>query len=500
MNNYKKYQLHLIKLADVNYASAVLQWDQETYMPKEGAVRRGQQLSTLAGISHEIGTDESFGKLLLDLQQENLNAHDRRNVELSLKDYQIRKKYNAEFVKKLTQTISEAFSAWQEAKQKNDYAIYAPKLAQIIELKKQEAELLGYQNHPYDAMIDQYEPDTTTADIDLLFKDVKLKLMPFVQQVLQQQNEDDSFMYLKYPKELQWGFGMNLLEQMGYNFNAGRQDHSEHPFTIHFHSNDVRVTTRVDENNLHEMIWSTIHEGGHALYEQGILAEEYGLPLGEACSLAIHESQSRLWENNVGRSERYWKANYKALQALFPQNLEKISSWSFYQAMNRVQPGLIRTNADELTYHLHILIRFEIEKLLLNAELSVKDLPEFWNSKYREYLGVKVPNDSQGVLQDIHWSHGSLGYFPTYSLGSFYAAQFFAQAQKEIVDLNSMIESGNLLPLRNWLKEKVHVHGRFYNAADLIKNITGSEPDLSYFLNYAKEKYQKIYPGLSKSN
>lgn len=496
MEKIKKYKSHLNKFADVNYSSSLLQWDQETYMPKDGAVRRGQQLSTLAEIAHELGTDESFGNLLKDLQQENLNDFDRKNVTLSLKDYTTRKKYTSKFVRELTQAISDAFSAWQEAKKAKNYSLYAPKLERIIELKKQEAELLGYKNHPYDAMIDQYEPETTTADIDLLFTDVKTKLMPFVQQILKQKNGDDAFMYKNYPKETQWDFGMNLLQQMGYDFNAGRQDYSEHPFTVHFHSRDVRVTTRVDENNLHEMIWSTIHEGGHALYEQGMNPENYGLPAGEACSLAIHESQSRLWENNVGRGLAYWKANYSALQTMFPQNLTSVNVNQFYQAMNRVQPGLIRTNADELTYHLHILIRFELEKMILNSEVTVKELPELWNSKYKDYLGVTVPDDSMGVMQDVHWSHGSFGYFPTYSLGSFYAAQIYDAAQKEMSELEKNIEIGNLIPLRNWLKSTIHEYGRLYSAPELIEKVCGQKADLKYFLDYAKRKYMDLYPNL----
>jgi carboxypeptidase Taq len=241
------------------------------------------------------------------------------------------------------------------------------------------------------------------------------------------------------------------------------------------------------------MIWSTIHEGGHALYEQGIRTEDYGLPAGEACSLAIHESQSRLWENVVGRSLPYWKANWNKLHKYFSEELKDVSVEEFYGAMNLVSPSLIRTNADELTYHFHILIRFEIEKGLMDGSIQVKDLPEVWNSKYKAYLGLDVPNDAQGVLQDIHWSHGSIGYFPTYSLGSFYAAQFFAAAKKQISGLESSIENGDMKPLLNWLRVNIHDHGKLYSATDLVEKVSGEKPDFRYFMEYAENKYRAIY-------
>ncbi len=286
---------------------------------------------------------------------------------------------------------------------------------------------------------------------------------------------------------------MDLLKQMGFDFEAGRQDISSHPFTTNFGPLDVRVTTRVNENDFHEMTWSCIHEGGHALYEQGLLAENYGLPAGEPISLGIHESQSRLWENNVGRCLPYWKGNYKKLVHLFPENLANVDVTSFYKAINLVKPSLIRTNADELTYHFHILIRFEIEKALIENKITVEELPEYWNSKYKEYLGIDVTDDAHGVLQDIHWSHGSFGYFPTYSLGSFYAAQFYAQAKKDIKGLEAEIEKGNMKPLLNWLREKVHHHGRTLTSNELCLKLTGEALNFNHFMSYAKEKYGFIY-------
>ena len=327
----------------------------------------------------------------------------------------------------------------------------------------------------------------------MIFSDVKNQLVPFINKISSNNNIDDSFFYQHFEHKKQWDFGIDLLKQMGYDFNSGRQDISAHPFSSHFSPEDARVTTRIDENNLSEMIWSCIHEGGHALYEQGILPENYGTPLGNSISLGIHESQSRLWENHVGRSLPYWKNNFSLLKSYFPKELSDINYELFYKASNNVKSSLIRTNADELTYHLHVLIRYEIEKGLIEDSIQVSDLPSIWNDLYKKYLNIDVPNDSVGVLQDIHWSHGSFGYFPTYTLGSFYAAQFYFQASKEINDLDIKIEKGNMKDLLNWLRDKIHVHGERYDAKVICQKITGEELNFRFFMDYAKEKYSNIY-------
>ncbi len=494
MRSYTDYRDHLSRIADLGYASAVLSWDQECYMPPKGADQRSRQLSTLAGIGHELFTRPDFGELLEKLSKDSsLAPKEQRNIEQSLRDYRQRKKYSREFVEVMSRTISEAFQAWQEAKEKNSFSIFAPKLGRLIELKQEECEILGYEEHPYDALIDQYEPKTTAAEITELFSGVRKELLEFVKLITERPSPGDSFMYGKFSKEKQWEFGLELLKQMGYDLEAGRQDLSSHPFTIHFGSQDVRVTTRVSADNLYEMIWSCIHEGGHALYEQGLPVSEYGAPCGEAISLGIHESQSRLWENNIGRGMNYWKFNFPQLQQLFPEQLSSVSVESFYAAINRVKPSLIRTSADELTYHFHVMIRFELEKALISREVRVKDLPAAWNEKYREYLGVEVPDDAQGVLQDIHWSHGSFGYFPTYSLGSFYAAQFYHFATKELKDLDNDLQTGNLKPMLNWLRDKIHQHGKFYSASGLCESISGEKLNFKYFMNYARKKYGVLY-------
>jgi carboxypeptidase Taq len=491
---YQRYQELLSRLADVQYATSVLNWDQETYMPAEGADMRAQQISTLSGIAHNLSTAEELGDILLKLESDtSLNSKEQKNVQQSLKNYRLSKKYSQAFVEEMSRTVSEAFQAWQKAKETDNFNIYAPKLENLVRLKREECKIVGYTGHPYDALLDQYEPGALTSSLSVLFADVRSQLVDFVKQISARPQNKDQFMFLHYDKQKQWDFGLELLKQMGYNFEAGRQDISSHPFTTNFGPRDVRITTRIAEDNLNEMTWSCIHEGGHALYEQGLPEADYGLPSGEYISLGIHESQSRLWENNVGRNLAYWKCNLPRLKAIFPEQLKNVEAEAFFKAINMVRPSLIRTNADELTYHFHILIRFEIEKALIEGSIEVRDLPAIWNAKYKEYLGLEVPSDSQGVLQDIHWSHGSFGYFPTYSLGSFYAAQFYHQAEKEIPNLEKEIESGNLSLLLNWLRDKVHRHGKQFTAEELCQHICGEKLDFKYFMIYARKKYGRLY-------
>jgi carboxypeptidase Taq len=427
------------------------------------------------------------------LNDTSLTGLQRSNVERTAKDFEKRNKFSTQFVEEMSIAISAGFQAWQVAKKDNNYAIFEPKLQKLIDLKRREADIAGYDKHPYDALLDDYEPGTTSADVKELFDNFKPGLKVLLDKIFAAQKPDDSFFKQHFDKQAQWDFGIDLLKQMGYDFSAGRQDISAHPFTVSFGSGDVRVTTRVSENDLAEMIWSCIHEGGHALYEQGLPAADYGLPSGEAVSLAIHESQSRLWENNVGRSKGFWQHNYPTLQKTFNTQLGNVPLEAFYKAFNRVEPSLIRTSADELTYHFHIIIRFELELDMIEGTLSAKDLPEAWNAKYKEYLGIDVPNYSQGVLQDVHWSHGSMGYFSTYSLGSLYAAQFYAQAVSEIPGLENSIALGQTAPLLNWLREKIHNKGRNLTSRQVCELVTGKPLDATYFMDYANKKYGDIY-------
>ncbi len=482
------------RIADVNYSSALLSWDQETYMPEGGAGLRARQQSTLAGISHDLFTAESLGNLLEELEKDNsLDERQRANVQQTGKDYRKAKKYTRAFVEEMSQSISEAFNAWQEAKAKSDFSIFAPKLKKLIELKRKECEMLGYKEHPYDALLELHEPGLTTKDVETLFDEVRASLVPFVKSIAAKPLHSAELLHKSYDKTKQFDFSVQILKAMHFDFNYGRQDLSVHPFTVNFGAQDVRVTTRVDEHNLSDCITGTIHECGHALYEQGLPASEYGLPSGEAISLGIHESQSRLWENNVGRSIAFWKGQFPGLQKYFPEQLKDSSAQDIFSAINVVQPSFVRINADELTYHFHIMIRFEVEKALFENKLQAEDIPAFWNKRYKDYLGIDVPSDAEGCLQDVHWSHGSFGYFPTYSLGSFYAAQFFDKAKKDIPSLEKEIEEGNFSSLLKWLRENIHQHGKRYEAKELCERVTGEKLSFRYFMDYAKEKYGLLY-------
>ncbi len=491
---YSAYKIIMQKAADLNNASAVLGWDQEVYMPEKGSDARSQQIATLSGMAHELFVSEELGNILIDLSKDgSLSFEQRKNVEETLHDYKEKKKYTTEFVIKMSETVSQSFQFWSKAKDADDFSIFAPYLKKVVELKREEAELLGYNGHPYNALLNEHERGSTVAQLDVLFEDVKKQLIPFIKKVAAQKQVSSDFLFNHFDGKKQWAYGLELLKQMNYDFEAGRQDISSHPFTISFASTDVRVTTRINENDFREMIWSCIHEGGHALYEQGLKDENYGLPSGEAISLGIHESQSRLWENNVGRSMAYWKFNYPHIQEVFPESFSHVSTEDFYKAVNMVEPSFIRTSADELTYHFHVIIRYEIEKALVEGTFEVEDLPRIWKEKYKEYLNINVPSDQKGVLQDIHWSHGSFGYFPTYSLGSFYAAQFFFKASVSIPNLEALIAQGNLKPLLDFLHENIHQYGRLYNAEEICIRVTGEKLNFRYFMDYAMKKYSMIY-------
>lgn len=491
---YTQYTDLLQKAADLNYASAVLGWDQEVYMPPKGADFRARQLSTLATQAHEMLTSEAYGALLNELYvRKDLDDTGRANVQLSMQDYAKNKKLSSAFVETMSRQTSECFNAWIAARRANDFSIFAPSLAKMISLKKQQAELYGYTAHPYDALLDDYEQDATVAMLDPVFQGIREQLPILLAKIKAAPQVGSDCFLQHFPKQKQWDFSLDVLKAMGFDFEAGRQDYSEHPFTTSFSPADVRITTRVDENNYASMLWSCIHEGGHGLYEQGLPADQYGLPLGSAASLGIHESQSRLWENCIGRSRNFWANFYPQLQGYFPEQLWAIPMEVFYNACNRVEPSLIRTEADEVTYHFHVMIRYEIEKALIEGSLAPKDLPAKWNELYSQYLGITPQDDKTGVLQDVHWSHGSFGYFPTYTLGSFYAAQFYHQAQKDITGLQDQVAKGEFSDLLHWLREKVHIHGRRYNSEELCKRITGQKLDPAYFMKYITDKYSGIY-------
>jgi carboxypeptidase Taq len=486
---YDQYKTNLQKIADLKYASAVLQWDQETYLPKNGSDARGRQIATLNELAHKQFTDVEFGNLLNQLSvQENLTDKEKRNVQLSLEDFDKSKKLPSSFVRQTSEAVNKSFHAWIQARKENNFTVFEKSLQQIIDLKKQEADLLGYEQHPYNALMNDYDKGLTTTIVDKLFVDLRPRLSNLLAKIAAQPQVDSSMLHQHFDKDAQWNVGIEILKRIHFNFDAGRQDISEHPFTTNFSSTDVRVTTRVDENDFGNMLWSCIHEGGHALYEQGLPAEAYGMPLGEYCSLSIHESQSRLWENCVGRGQAFWQHNYALLQNAFPKQLNDKTVTQFYKAINKV-----RTEADELTYHFHVMIRYEIEKLLIEGAITAKDIPAYWNEHYKKYLEITVPNDVVGCLQDVHWSHGSFGYFATYSIGSLYAAQFFDAIKKQHPAIDDKIANGNTSQVWQWLQENIYPHGRYYNSEALCKMATGETLNSHYFIDYAAKKYGAIY-------
>ena len=491
---YDEYKTKMQKIADVKYASAVLQWDQETYLPPKGNEFRGRQIATLTEIAHQQFTDEKIGALLNELMsKDDLSDKEKRNVQLSLEDFNKANKFTSHFVRQMSETVNKSFHAWIQAKKDNSFSVFEKPLDDLIQLKKQEADLLGYQNHPYNALMNDFDKGLTVAIVDKVFADLQPQLTVLLEEIKNKPQVDSSFLHLHFDKDSQWKFGMEILKRMQFDFEAGRQDISEHPFTINFNNADVRVTTRIDENDFGNMAWSCIHEGGHALYEQGLPGEQYGLPLGEYCSLSIHESQSRLWENNVGRALPFWQHNFSLIKTFFPKQLNNISIDQFYKAINKVQPSLIRTEADELTYHFHVMIRYEIEKMLIEGSIKTKDIPAYWNEHYKKYLGIIVADDKSGCLQDVHWSHGSFGYFATYSLGSLYAAQLYAAIVKENASIEKEIAEGNNNSLLQWLNKNIYQHGKYYTSEELCFKATGETLNSTHFIRYATKKFAHIY-------
>lgn len=491
---YRAYRTKMQKIADVKYSSAVLQWDQETYMPPRGADFRGRQIATLNETAHSLFTDEETGRLLDELSSRNdLGENEKMNVRRSREDYAKATRLPSAFVRELSVAVNNSFHAWLAARKENSFRLFEKPLGRVVELKRKQTELLGYSAHPYDALMDEFDKGLTVDYTDRLFHQLKPALASLLQKSLPLLQPESDYLSGFYPKDKQWQLGLELLKRIHFDFKAGRQDISEHPFTINFSPDDVRVTTRIDENDLSNMLWSCLHEGGHALYEQGLPASEYGLPLGEYCSLSIHESQSRLWENCIGRNLPFWTFNYPLLQQTFPGQLGKVNLDHFCKAINKITPSLIRTEADEITYHFHVIIRYELEKELIRGSLKTEDIPAWWGENYRSLLNLEVPDDLTGCLQDVHWSHGSFGYFATYSLGSLYAAQFYAAILRQVPGAEEKIAMGDNSLIHSWLKENIYSKGKFHTSAELCKQATGHELNSSYFIDYVSVKLNKTY-------
>jgi len=483
------------EIADLNAAVAVLGWDQNTYMPPGGAEARGHQLATLSKIAHLKFTAPETGKLIEEIQKEGLDpeSDDAALVRVVARDYEKATRVPPEFVAEFAQVTSRAHEAWVEAKGKSEFSIFRPHLEKIVELTRQYITFFPPADHPYDTLLDNYEPGMKTAEVKEIFDQLRPRQVELIRAISERPQVEDSFLRLDYEKQKQWDFGVEVITRFGYDWKRGRQDESPHPFTTSFSIHDVRITTRFLPNDGVSALFSTMHEAGHALYEQGIDPAFERTPLASGASLAIHESQSRMWENLVGRSLPFWEHFYPRFRELFPAQLGNVDLMTFYKGINKVQPSLIRVEADEATYNLHIMLRLEIEIALVEGNLQVKDLPEYWNTKMQEYLGLTPPNDAQGVLQDIHWSMGSIGYFSTYALGNLISVQLWEKIHQDIPDLEDQIRRGEFGALLSWLREKVHRYGRKYEPQQLVQRITGSKITPEPYLRYLQQKFGAIY-------
>ena len=501
MKLYNDFLQCLSAIKHLQGAIGVLTWDQEVMMPVSGVQRRAEQISCLAGIRHEKLQKELL-PIVNELREKDLSSLDpkaQRNIGIVSRELDQALKLPSEFVAKLSKTVALAHQSWVESRKKSDFSIFQPLLEQIFELKREEAELHGYAQEPYDALLNQYDYGLNTKILDKVFQELRTDLHPLLMEILKQEEPDDQFLLQKIPQDDQLSFTKTVIQELGYDLEQGRIDSSAHPFTISFSANDVRITTSYNEHNIFDMLYSSIHEAGHAIYEQGLVSADYALPSGEYCSLSIHESQSRIWENNVGRSAAFWNKYHSILAQNYPDKLKGFTAADTFRASNKVKRSLVRIYADELSYHYHILLRYELERGLMNKEFAVRDLPGLWNEKIKRYLDLDVPGDAKGVLQDIHWSQGGIGYFPTYSLGSFYAAQFMNSAKKEIGPLANSFASGDFTAFKNWLNTNIHQEGRLYTSEELCERVTGEPLNLKYFMQYIREKYSKIYQ-LSKLN
>ncbi len=485
-------------VCDLRAAASLLEWDQETYMPEKAMESRARQVATLYATSHEIFIRDRTGELLENLQEA---VGDPMRFQTSLvrvtkRDYSRARKLSPELVGKIAQTTSMAKGSWLRAYSENNFSHFADDLERIVGLCIEKAEAIGYEEHPYDALLDEYEPEFTTAQVRSIFGDLRQALKQIVRMIKGSRQPDDSFLNQSYDKNDQWEFGMQILHEIGFDFQRGRQDRSAHPFSTAFSTNDVRLTTRIHEHNVISGLFSSLHEAGHGMYEQGIDSKLEGTFLAQGTSLGIHESQSRLWENQVGRSEAFWTRYYGDLQRQFQRQLGGVSLQAFYRAINRVRPSAIRVEADEVTYNLHIMLRFELELMLIEEKITVRELPELWNDKMEEFLGIQPKSDTDGALQDIHWALGAIGYFPTYTLGNLMSAQIFACAKSTLKDLDGQIARGEFTLLREWLQTNIYHWGRRLSANEIIEWLTMGSVSAGPWLDYVREKYCPIYGDL----
>ncbi len=482
-------------------ALELMGWDQSSYMPENAENIRPTQVATLTQMKHDNLVSPKTEKVLKGLSDpavfKSLDLVTQKMVKVVKRDYDSEKSLSADLVHRIAKTESEGYLLWNKAKKgKGNFDGFAVKLQEMVDLQREKAHALGFKKSPYDALLNEYEPGMTSEKLEIVFDGLKAGLVPLIKAIHSSPvSVDDAFRRKNYSKDKQLAVINKVLTDIGYDFKSGRQDFTTHPCQVSVGAPyDARILTNINPNDLFDGFFSSVHEGGHALYEQGIEPKLAGTPLGAGTSLGIHESQSRMWENIVARSKGFWATYLPVFKKVFPKALKNVTLKQFYQALNKVTPSLIRIQADEVTYNLHVLTRFELEKDMIEGKLDVKDLPEHWNQKMQQYLGVSPKNLAEGAFQDVHWSSGLFGYFPTYTLGNLYSAQFFHKAQAELgLDLEKPLNKTQLKNLRGWLKEKIHRYGKMEDPNDIIRRVTGEDLNPKYFLNYLWNKYEKLY-------
>ncbi|MCB8942030.1 MAG: carboxypeptidase M32 [Ardenticatenaceae bacterium] len=495
---YQKLKARLQEISDLNSINALLGWDQSTYMPPGGAPARGRQQAIVGRIAHEMFTDKKIGKLLDKLEPwaETLpyDSEEASLIRVTRRGYDQSVKVPAKLIAELSEHAAVSYQTWAKARPENDFAAVRPYLEKTLDYSRQIANYFPGYDHIADPLIDFSDEGMKAESVRAVFADLREQLVPLVQAINAQELADDSCLHQSYPEDEQLAFGWQIAQDYGYDTNRGRQDKTHHPFMTKFSLGDVRITTRTKENDLSEALFSTLHETGHALYEQGIDMSLEASPLGGGTSSGVHESQSRLWENLVGRSRGFWEHYYPKLQAAFPDQLKNVSLDTFYAAINKVQRSLIRTDADEVTYNLHVMIRFDLELALLEGSLEVKDLPEMWHSRYQSDLGLQAPSDVDGAMQDVHWYGGIIGgAFQGYTLGNIMSAAFYNQALKAHPDIPSQIRQGQFGTLHTWLKENIYTHGSKFTANELIERVTGGPLTIDPYIAYLKNKFGELY-------
>ncbi|WP_438492049.1 carboxypeptidase M32 [Paenibacillus sp. IHBB 3054] len=495
---WKKFEELLLKISGYSETIGLLHWDLRTGAPRKGVEIRSGTIGMLSGELFRLQTSPEMGEFTEFFSRpavsSQLSDNQNKIVKDCRKEFERSKSIPSKRFEEYSVLSAHSQTVWEEAKESNNFTSFEPFLSQIVAFKQEFIDYWGVKGTRYDTLLDMYEPDLTTEKVDGIFDRLRSRLVPLVEAINASPNKPDTkFLSEIYAKEQQEKFGLFVLGQMGYDFEAGRLDESVHPFATGLNPGDVRITTNYLLDNVTSAIFSSLHEGGHALYEQNISKDLVGTPLAQGASMGIHESQSRLWENMIGRSRAFWQRYYGDLQQHFPEQLTNVEVEDFYRAINSVANSFIRIEADELTYNLHIIVRYEIEKLIFNEGLEVKDLPKVWNAKYQEYLGITPPTDALGVLQDVHWSGGDFGYFASYSLGNMYAAQILNTLRKELPEFDAQIAEGNLLPIKEWLTDKIYRYGSALTPSQIIEQVTGEPLNPDYLADYLEAKYTELY-------